>query len=109
MSIFSGGGLFNSDALKNASYGNVYGITKNDNSLLSALADPMDLSGNRAEAARNDVNSILMDSAAAAQKELEDSYYQMKELYAPLEAAGAKGLQQIQQKGFTPSQTYKDA
>lgn len=59
-----------------------------------------------ARKAGHTASNIAMDSAAKAQKELEDAYNQLKELYAPLEASGARGLATLNQKGFTPSQTY---
>ena len=86
-----------------------WGQTHSSNKFISTLADPMDLSGNRADRARDAIANTQRDAAAASQKELQDSYDKIKELYAPLEEAGKQGLAQLNSQGFTPSDTYKNS
>lgn len=79
------------------------------NKFISTLADPMDLFGNRAGQAKDSINSALQESADASMKELQDTYDKVKGLYAPLEDAGKQGLAQLNEKGFTPSDTYNNS
>jgi len=77
------------------------------NKLISQIADPMDIFGNRAADDQNEMNKLNQQSADAAMKELQESYDKIKTLYQPLEDAGKQGLAQLNSAGFTPSQTYE--
>jgi len=83
--------------------------THSSNSLISTIADPMDLSGNRADRAQDSIMGSQQAAADASMKELQDSYDKIKELYKPLEDAGREGLAQLNSQGFTPSDTYKNS
>ena len=83
--------------------------THSSNSLISTIADPMDLSGNRADRAQDSIMGSQQAAADASMKELQDSYDKIKELYKPLEDAGREGLTQLNSQGFTPSDTYKNS
>lgn len=83
--------------------------THSSNSTISTIADPMDLSGNRADRAQDDILKSQQQAADASMKELQDTYDKVKGLYAPLEDAGKQGLAQLNEKGFTPSDNYKNS
>ena len=83
--------------------------THSSNSLISTIADPMDLSGNRADRAQDSIMGSQQAAADASMKELQDSYDKIKELSKPLEDAGREGLAQLNSQGFTPSDTYKNS
>jgi len=83
--------------------------THSSNSLISTIADPMDLSGNRADRTQDSIIGSQQAAADASMKELQDSYDKIKELYKPLEDAGREGLTQLNSQGFTPSDTYKNS
>ena len=83
--------------------------THSSNSLISTIADPMDLSGNRASRTQDSIMGSQQAAADASMKELQDSYDKIKELYKPLEDAGRQGLEQLNSQGFTPSDTYKNS
>jgi len=83
--------------------------THSSNSTISTIADPMDLSGNRADRAQDSIMGSQQAAADASMKELQDTYDKVKALYAPLEDAGKQGLAQLNAKGFTPSATYQNS
>lgn len=83
--------------------------THSSNSTISTIADPMDLSGNRADRAQDNINDSLQEAADDSMRELQDTYDKVKGLYAPLEDAGKQGLAQLNEKGFTPSKTYENS
>jgi len=83
--------------------------THSSNSTISTIADPMDLSGNRASRTQDSIMGSQQAAADASMKELQDSYDKIKELYKPLEDAGSEGLAQLNSQGFTPSDTYKNS
>ena len=83
--------------------------THSSNSTISTIADPMDLSGNRASRTQDSIMGSQQAAADASMKELQDSYDKIKELYKPLEDAGREGLAQLNSRGFTPSATYKNS
>lgn len=89
------------------SLGNMFGVYTGGNKTLSTFGDPMDLFGNRAGMAQDDINAELKNSADASMRELQDTYDRIKELYAPLEDAGKQGLAQLNSAGFQPSDTHR--
>lgn len=106
MGIFNVENIFNPAGMAgSAIFG--HSPSESSNPLISTIADPMDLFGNRAEQSQDKINEQLKASATASMQELQDTYDKIKGLYAPLENAGRQGLTQLNEKGFQPSATYQ--
>jgi len=82
---------------------------KNKNSIISTIADPMDLFGSRAGRTRDEISDINNATLSAQDKAQREAYLRQLELQQPYYDAGVNALTQLSNPGEMPfSEQYQN-